>query len=169
MGNLTSFPLSWRFLEKACPPLPGPVLQVIAPVPEDLSRRLWAELAAPQGEHLMECLHIILSKDATHRLLSADLWDEDMSPKDLECILRGHLITVWQTYTPIIVFWDAELAVLTRWHVFLQYWDDFFYPSDECGVVASLDSTSNLLFVGGRLYSVDRGKVLARERAERGH
>ncbi len=136
--------------------MPGAALQAISPIDEALSCRLWAELAAPEGKHLMESLDTILSADEAYVIVAHDLWNDDQSPKELGLVLKNRGLNHWSIDTPIIVFWHAQVSVLTKWHIFLQHWDDFFYPSDDSGVVASLDGAVNLYFVEGHMFWVDR-------------
>jgi len=163
--TIYNFPLSWRFVKEGFDPLPKSILELIIPIDEDLSYELWGDLAAPHGEHLMESLNTILSNDASHTLLTADLWwyDDDETHKLTALLERYGFNNKWSSSTPIIVFWHARTSVLTKWHVFLQYSDNFFYPSDESGVVASLDAAVNLYFLNSCVYLVDRKRALQRK------
>lgn len=46
----------------------------------------------------------------------------------------------------VLLFWDESTAVLTEWEIFIQYWDDFCYPSSDDVIIYPLSGKWLLLY-----------------------
>jgi hypothetical protein len=161
--HLSSFPMRWRLCGEKYDPLPDSALACIRHISDtELSRALWRSLAAPLGDHLMEEMGPFFDDNRIIRRIANELWTDDLIPYDLPKILEPHRSLRCDSYTPLLLFWTSEVSVFTSWRVFEAYWHNFFYPSDDSGVLAYLDRPINLYFIEDKLYLVDRELLFAR-------
>jgi hypothetical protein len=150
--GLKQFDLGWRFCSEQHDPLPETEWNKIQPIRESESGAFWKALVSREGEHLMECN--LLGEAA--RLTGDNGWGDAGDEEKTRILLRETFPR--EDETPVLVFWHACVSVLTRWLIFVRYWPNFFYPSDESGVVACLDHPTNLLFVGDLVFVHDRSR-----------
>lgn len=144
--DLKHFGLGWRFCSERHDPLPEAEWGEIQPLREAESCALWKALVSREGGHLMECNLLPNAARLTGDAGWGDAADEEKTRSLLGETFPGG------DGAPALVFWHASLSALTRWSFFLRYWSNFFYPSDESGVVACLDHPTNLLFVGDSIF-----------------
>ena len=116
--SLETFPLNWRWTDSRWNRLPDDALRDIKPFRESKARELWKRsiefcdqsgLAASRFEYIFR-FNTELGHVAARRWLL-----EQSSNLNQE----------------VVVSWSDELAVLARWAVFCDYWDDFCYPASD--------------------------------------
>ncbi len=158
--HLDSFPYRWRLCDVNYDPLPESALKAVYHVLDDeLCREMWRRLAPPSGGHLMEPTDAKFADKSICKLIASELWHDDLTPHDLAGILAPHRSTTSRPDSPVLIFWNEEVAVFTLWHIFSKYWHNFFYPCDDSGVVCYLDRALNLYVVEDKLYLVDRDRL----------
>jgi hypothetical protein len=143
---IDDFPLKWRFAEDASKwtVLPPEDLARFRPLTEQASRTLWTQLVADNAWH-----HSVLSQDQL-RVNSDELGhvvvDDDAEPASEHQRIRDFLTTQISLPldTQVLFFWGATCSVDTTWDVFIRYWDDFCYPSDDSNV-AVLDGANKVV------------------------
>ena len=116
--TVQEFPLAWRWTQSKHSILPPDILTAIVP------------LAVSEAEQLNK--HS-LSFFQPKRSLSPFVFREiafrraDVSAGEL----RSWLLQQQPVDVSVVVSWQANLAVRTRWCVFADYWDSFCYPSSD--------------------------------------
>jgi hypothetical protein len=124
MNIPANFPLLWRFTDSGYNVLPASVLEKIEPLPVQTCEALWRTWVSPEGDHLAQITEMkgtVLSTFEGH-------WDE---PE----LARAQLRKLDLSDNKVSVLWGAQLGLSLDWHVFVRYWDDFFYPSDDNNVL----------------------------------
>ena len=115
---LDEFPLKWRWTDPRWNELPADALKAIRPFSDGKARELLQHsLAFSNASGLFEShFDRISSIDAPADSTQVRQWLLDRSPDQDQMV---------------IVSWDHHHAVLVRWDVFCEYWDDFCYPASD--------------------------------------
>jgi hypothetical protein len=101
-----SFPLAWRWTQATHSVFPAKVMAQITPIVQEQFEQLDEKmLGAPESI----ATNLISTEDVQQWLAHR--------PIDPE--------------TVVTVRWSRELAVVTTWSIFAEYWDDFCYPSSD--------------------------------------
>ncbi len=118
--SLKDFPLSWRWTNPKFNLLPQEILLKIKPFNEIVSKKIWKRSTEFAGDDT--------SFKPNHLLFEAPDKIETYSKDETDIIewLSTRIPT-----TKIIVSWQPNTAVFTDTEVFIQYWDDFCYPSSD--------------------------------------
>jgi hypothetical protein len=112
---LDDFPLLWRWSRAGTREIPARALGTIRPL-----SKAKAEEIAP------EALRLALPRPTSELELSiATDWDDS---EPVRSRLSGLPVS---PDTVVIVSWNASTAALTVWSSFVQFWDDFCYPSSD--------------------------------------
>ena len=116
---LNEFPLKWRWTDSHWHELPDEALETIQPFTEDKSHELLQySLTFSNALGLFESPFENISRTpAPANSSEVRQWLLDRSDNKIETV---------------IVSWDEHNAVLVRWDVFCEYWDDFCYPVSDC-------------------------------------
>jgi hypothetical protein len=96
----------------------------------------------------MECEAAHLKLHGGPKMLVAHAWGSAES----ECvqILRSEVPV--SDSDEIVIFWDGETAVATQWMAFLRNWSDFYYPSDDSGVILLPDRVKAVVYIEDKFY-----------------
>ncbi|MDQ3820276.1 MAG: DUF2947 domain-containing protein [Acidobacteriota bacterium] len=120
--SIDSFSLSWRWTDERWNKLPEDVLAKIKPFTQSKAKELWRISG-----------HYVLPNGPRANLFECSPWiDASVDVPNAEQKIRDWLLTQFSGRDrEIIVSWDQATAVLTRWDVFCDYWDDFCYPASD--------------------------------------
>ena len=110
--RIEDFPMAWRWTQKSHADFPPDVLARIKPIESSVARELYQ-----RGERAFSGEVI-----GDERSCSTERSDE----------ARGWLRSLgFPAESPVTVVWSSELGVALPWGVFVEYWDDFCYPSSD--------------------------------------
>jgi hypothetical protein len=120
--SLDSFSLNWRWTDERWNILPEDILHQIKPFTQTKAKELW-RIAG----------HYVLSDGPRVNLFECSPWiDASVDAPNAEQKVRDWLIDQFSGRDQeIIVSWGQSQAVLTRWGVFSDYWDNFCYPASD--------------------------------------
>ncbi len=131
---LNEFPLRWRWTDPRWNELPTEALAAIQPFTDRKARELLQySLAFTNATGLFESQFENVPHLDT-RVDSAEVrqWLLEHSPDKNQMV---------------IVSWDHHHAVLVRWGVFCEYWDDFCYPAFDCVTIWPLSEDWALIYL----------------------
>jgi hypothetical protein len=134
----SNFPLLWRFADPAFCELPPETLAEFRELSSSESRTIWEHSVHPAFDHLMK---IPASPSARYEKIPSD-WNDAETTRTR---LRTQLPIPMDS--KIVVLWGPMTAVEVSWKTFTQYWDDFFYPSDDNNAVVSTSTGIVLLYI----------------------
>jgi hypothetical protein len=116
---LDAFSLSWRWTDKKWNELPAEALKTIRPISVAKAGELHEFLKDFHSEHGLKVENFV----SVERFLAP--WSEiDKVSDQLRTRLRA-------SDNDLAVSWDAKTAVMVSKEVFVEYWDDFCYPSSD--------------------------------------
>lgn len=152
-SSIDSFELKWRFAEddSKWTVLPPEDLANFKPLTEDTAEWLWSCHVSDSAQHLMD---IAARQTPPNR----DVFGRCILEIDDDWTSTEEQMRVTQTFNSSIqissvscvyFFWNASSAVETTWDVFLRYWSDFCYPSDDSNVAVLPDAGCNLYYIEG--------------------
>jgi hypothetical protein len=141
---IDSFPLRWRFFEDA---------EKYAMLSEE-DRLHFKPLARSSSQMLWDgwARRLLEAADRGTPTIwegSGDDWDEQVRG------LRQDRINLRET-DPLYFFWEPMVAVETTWGIFLKYWNDFCYPSDDGNVAIVPDWDQAIIYSEEKLRVVPR-------------
>ncbi|HZL89467.1 MAG TPA: DUF2947 family protein [Pirellulaceae bacterium] len=151
--EIDEFRLKWRFAEDASKwtVLSDADLADFHPLAEDSAWALWKQFVHPTATQL-----IAFVKEWGPQLQLRDTFkaaDAATTAEELEWgiqFLRQHIQVPDSSH--LFFFWDATCAVETKWGVFLRYWTDFCYPSDDSNVAVPVECANNVFYFEERLW-----------------
>jgi hypothetical protein len=112
---LDQFELAWRWTQPTHAVLPAEALATIRPFTSGRA----ADLDAQAGR---------LSRQRPLAQWALSICADDDAAESVREHLRALSIA---NNTEILVSWSRRAAVLTVWQTFVEYWDDFCYPSSD--------------------------------------
>lgn len=116
--SIESFPLKWRWTDERWNKLPDNVLNEIKPLTEPKASKI--------------CQYTLEFSDQSGLIESLfEQTEKVTSDTETSEIQRWLLTLSGELNQTVIVSWDNRLAVLVKWKVFCEYWDDFCYPSSD--------------------------------------
>lgn len=117
---LESFQYLWRWTDARYNLLPEEALAKIRPLRQAKAREAFERSApwASRREGMLLPPYDLVEKQPTG----------STEPRDVRLWLSAR---VADRALGVIVSWEAETAVWTEWGVFVEYWDDFCYPSGD--------------------------------------
>ena len=124
--SLESFPLSWRWRHDSSSPIPADVRGVI---------RCLSESKATEFGGLVRP-HVAADRFSSHDFSTVTSLDPTSDVAGSRSWLRSLPVS---SSTTVVVSWDPDTALLIPWPAFVDYWDDFCYPSSDDLVVAPFD------------------------------
>ena len=110
--RIDDFPLAWRWTQKSHAVLPTNVLATLEPIDGASAHEFYRRGENAFRDALAENESSCRTADAA----SARAW------------LRAFRVPADSTVTAV---WNRELGLRLPWGVFVQYWDDFCYPSSD--------------------------------------
>ena len=152
--DIDEFPLKWRFAEDASrwTVLPDADLANFHPLAEESARALWKRFIHPTAEHLME----FAEQWGPQLQLRTDVLNTADAPTAAEELDLGITFLRQRIHVAdssrLFFFWHATCAVETTWDVFLRYWTDFCYPSDDSNVAVPVECAQNVFYFEERLW-----------------
>jgi hypothetical protein len=119
---LADFPLSWRWTDPKWNRLPDSALQQISPLTQAKAKELWRISG-----------HFVLPNGPKVDMFECSSWvDATVDTPDAFGKVRGWLLgRLSDREQRVIVSWDKDIAVVTNWGVFCDYWNDFCYPASD--------------------------------------
>lgn len=148
------FVMNWRFTDSKYSLLPKLALDRICPLSLDYSQERWNYWISDKSKHLM--LLVKHTKNICQdNLISNDCgWGD----KTKERLLKEHLAKVMELNgnEPITFFWGANCAVETEWNIFLEYWSDFCYPSDDSNIIIFHTDDRAIIYIEDMIWAVER-------------
>ncbi len=116
--SIDSFPLKWRWTDPRWNKLPDDALKAIQPLAETKAHEL--------------CQYFLQFCDNSSLSMSSFEHIEQVDASAEESEIPHWLLTCSSNLNEtVIVSWDNNLAVLVKWKVFCEFWDDFCYPSSD--------------------------------------
>jgi hypothetical protein len=112
---LDDFPLLWRWTSREHDLLAADILATIQPLTALRVASIALTAAARCVERRVVDLDLAISAE----------WDDPASVRE-----RLGARAVAES-DPVIVSWDPQTAVVTRWATFVRHWDAFCYPSSD--------------------------------------
>ena len=118
-----AFPLAWRWHGDPSSPIPAVVLDTIRCLTESKASEVWNSLRT----------HV-----ATDQFSSTDFSTiRFLDPTSDVAVTRSWLRDLpVASGTKVVLSWEPDAAVVIPWPAFVDYWDDFCYPSSDDLVVA---------------------------------
>ena len=115
---MAAFGRAWRFTDPKFALLPPEVLARVRPLQPAVATILNSAAAT---------LHVVTTAKASVTIDTRlpNTPSNDTSVRDALTALEV------PGATPVIVSWDGDDAVVTDWQIFVEYWDDFCYPSSD--------------------------------------
>lgn len=143
---LEQFNLKWRWTDPKWNQFSSPTLSKIQPLQAATAKELWKDaLTLRQGSRLNPNLFSQVTQiDTTNPRQTVQEW----------LYQRG----VDQDQT-IFLFWDQQTAVVTKWEVFYEYWDDFCYPSSDDVTIWPISKEWALCYYHSELFCFGRRRV----------
>ena len=128
---MDEYPAKWRLTDPNYALLPEEDLVKIFPLAEEYSCQLWKRWIHPSIHHYM------LLNDKSDNELTQVLYDSGWGDLEKENITRTQLVELIQlnNQSLITIFYNMTHAIETTWGIFLKYWTDFCYCSDEANVI----------------------------------
>jgi hypothetical protein len=106
--TIQEFPLAWRWTQSEHAVLPPDVLERIRPLSSAESAQVHESSNFPRSS--------AADSRSTEDATGVRTWLRRVQP-DLQA--------------RVFVSWSENLAVETNWDIFIEYWDDFCYPSSD--------------------------------------
>ncbi len=122
MAISQSFPLAWRFDDPAFAQLPRAILDSFVEIGAPEAEALWRRWVHPSESHVAK-MRAVVSR--TYPTIRTD-WDDAAASREQ---LRN-LVRIGETEV-VAILWGRRCGIRVQWWTFLEYWDDFFYPSDD--------------------------------------
>jgi Protein of unknown function (DUF2947) len=155
--SFDEFSLNWRFTEVEYNILPEEDLNKIRPLSPQKSKECWKFWISKKVGHFMK---LSVSGEGSTQLCNNCGWGEVEREKNTIILLNESLkIDEGQSIT---FFWNESNAVETTWGIFLKYWTDFCYPSDDSNIIIIHDCEKAVVYVGDKITIVDREKYFSR-------
>ncbi len=154
--DMNDFPFKWRFTDEKYRMLPPSVLADIRPLAIRVAEERWNKWVSAAGLKLPD-----LPKDGMNSISSNCGWGDRRKEEETRTKLRKSFQI--GTENKLTFFWNARNAVETKWDIFVKYWPDFCYPSDDGDVVSIHDAPHALIYIKDRMWSVDRKAYFRRE------
>lgn len=129
LSSMDDFPLRWRWTDRKYNLLSDVEIEQIRPLRHDKAAELDAItrglFGGPDPRIVGDTGSALRSLAATHGAVSFDTSGDALEGRTwLERTLPA-------SDCDVFVSWNKDTAVLTRMSIFVQYWDDFCYPSSD--------------------------------------
>jgi len=126
-GDILQFPLLWRWNSKKHVEFSPEQLQAIRPLTIQAASKLHAAL-----KHLHQPGGLNPSETYELRKINAEQNEEAMKTWMDDVPIAAD--------EPIVISWNNELAVQTKWEILRESWSDFWYPSSDDLTVIPISS-----------------------------
>ena len=162
--DIDEFAFKWRFVEDASKwtVLPEADLANFHPLDEECARDLWKRFVHPTSTQLIGFAKEWgwRLRDDTPTLKTADVSGIEELELGIQ-FLKKHIHV--PDASQVLFFWDADWAVETTWDMFLRYWNDFCYPSDESNAAVPVECDKNAYYFEERLWIEPRRSATSTE------
>ncbi len=143
--SVDSFPLKWRWTDSRWNKLPDDALKTIQPLSETKAREL--------------CQYTLQFSDQSGLTESLFEHIEQINTSGEESEIQRWLLTCSSNLNQtVIVSWNNRLAVLVKWKVFCEYWDDFCYPSSDDVAIFPLSEEWMLIYSHSEYFDFGRSR-----------
>tara|TARA_R110000868_G_scaffold409447_1_gene694930 strand:- start:3 stop:461 length:459 start_codon:yes stop_codon:yes gene_type:complete len=112
--SIDDFSLIWRWTQESHKVLPKTVLNSIKPLSLSLSSKLYS-IGLNNYSKLEE---------SSPSVFEASYKNQKSVRETLVSLTKNEIEEIY-------IVWDNETAVITTWKSFVNYWDDFCYPSSD--------------------------------------
>jgi hypothetical protein len=146
------FALAYRFMDSSYAQLPEEALNKIQDLEAKDAKKIWQAWVSVVHDHL--CQMTDMAEFVGEGILMASFCLDSEEVKNSRDIFRSQINVA--DNRKVFVSWSPQNAVETTWGVFVEYWDDFFYPSDDNNVVVFPLDGLLLTFVEERCRLVKR-------------
>lgn len=155
MGYITfeDFSLKWRFSEEEYNKLPTTDLNKIKPLSISYSKKCWSNWISNKYGHLMK-INALPCTDVLH--YNDCGWGDPEKECQTVNFLQDNILISKEAI--ITFFWSESCSVETTWGVFLKYWTDFCYPSDDSNVIIIHDYPLAVIYIEDKLWIVNRAE-----------
>jgi len=150
--NMKDFGFNWRFTDEKYNLLPKNDLMLIRPLNKEISNEIWGNLIDNNVNH-----YALIKKKvnlATDLVIDDCGWGDESKENNTQEYLIKHI--KWNMDSKIMFFWNKDHAVETEWNIFLKYWTDFCYSSDDSNIIINQNSKKAIIYVEDRMLIVDR-------------
>lgn len=155
--SMNDFELKWRFTEEEYNVLPKDDLDKIRPLSLNYSNECWNYWISDKEGHFMK---LQLDENVNYITLEDCGWgDSENEQETLEFLNKNIEVHKDQKIT---FFWNKNLAVETYWEIFVKYWTDFCYPSDDSNIIVIHDYPYALVYVEDKILLVERMRFFGR-------
>jgi len=114
--NIYEFPLAWRWTQSSHAVLPPDVLASLLPLQENEAERIYRRGTG------------VFSSENARSKAERKAHNVSEDPEATRIWLRSLAISVENR---VLLAWDKKTGISLPWHVFVEYWDDFLYPSSD--------------------------------------
>ncbi len=120
--SIVNCPLYWRWSKPTHEVIPRRVLSEVVP------------LKGAKAEEIFDLLEPFRSQSSLNRALFKKIIPfEGTNEIAVKRMLRSLDYSVDQI---VLISWSPELCIRTLWHIFIEYWSDFCYPtSDDVSII----------------------------------
>ena len=145
---LEGFRLAWRWTDQRWNVLPADALAAILPLRARKAAELYERTRVfKRGGGLLQVL------EANYKVVA----QIETAGRTAATVTRWLKEQTGGNVEQVVVCWSHELAVVTTYRVFCDYWNDFCYPaSDDVAIVPMLEEWhldwwhEEMFFMGGR-------------------
>ncbi|QDU09049.1 DUF2947 family protein [Gimesia aquarii] len=121
------------------------------------SNELWDKYIHNKKDHFMMFDAEIFDDQDTLYIEEAG-WNQKSLEDNTKKILSEKLD--YQENDQIIIFWSKESSVYVNWKLFLSYWSDFIYSSDEGVLIVNPISDMSFVYILDKIWIFKR-KLIA--------
>ena len=125
---MENFPYKWRFDDSNYKLLPEEDLAFIIPITTQEAGRVWEDIFGHNIPHLMK---ITNNSHWPWMATETVMVDTDIYNTANEVLNSINI----NADSNIIFLWSKTNAVKVKWGIFIKYWNDFCYPSDDNDVL----------------------------------
>ncbi|WP_281322090.1 DUF2947 family protein [Flavobacterium aestivum] len=128
--ELQNTPIGWRFTDENYNIIDSRDLKKIKLNKAEESQIKWKKFTGSEEMHLMN-----LSSAFWNNLVKIDEFELEWGEEESEKNNKLPKINNIKLNDEITFFWGANNSIEADWSIFLKYWDDFCYPSDDNNLI----------------------------------
>ena len=150
--DIKKFKMGWRFTDENYNLLPSGDLLKIKPIIESDSEIIWRKYVSQNHRHLM----LLGEDDIRYETVLRLNWEDEKSGKKILSDIQGI------DYSQAIIFmWSPKNSVETIWGLVVNYWTDFFYPSDDNIVILFKEKKLKMHYCEENLFIYNTRKIIS--------
>lgn len=114
-----------------------------------ISNELWNQYIQNKNDHFMKFDSNLFDDQDTTYLKNAG-WNNESQEDKTRIFLSENLD--YEEHDLVIIFWSRDYSISVNWKLFLLYWSDFIYQSDEGVLVINPNSDMSLVYILDKIW-----------------